>query len=94
MPLPGERLREIGRFAKSPRPGERAKSSAWATCLGVSRATAIKPDVGYVLRNNEGVKFFIVTCFVGSPCAMQVADRVSPIRREAMSDLTPRTDIK
>jgi hypothetical protein len=31
-------------FAKSPRPGERAKSSAWAKCLEVSRATAIKPD--------------------------------------------------
>jgi glycosyltransferase involved in cell wall biosynthesis len=31
-------------FAKSPRPGARAKCSAWAKCLGICRATAFKPD--------------------------------------------------
>ena len=34
MPLPDERLVEIRHIAKSPRPGERASSSAWAICLG------------------------------------------------------------
>src|SRR5215204_5055154 len=44
MPPPDERLMEDQDIAKSPRPGARAKSSAWAGCLGLSRATAIKPD--------------------------------------------------
>ena len=59
MPLPSERLRGIDIFAKSPRPSERAKSSAWATCLEVSRATAIKPDAAYVAQTHEIVKFLI-----------------------------------
>jgi hypothetical protein len=35
---------EIVAFAKRLRPDKRSKCSAWAKCLEVSRATAIKPD--------------------------------------------------
>src|SRR6266566_1312395 len=87
MPPPDERFREIDIFAKNPRPGERAKSSAWATCLGVSRATAIKPDAAYVLQIHEGVKFLDG----GTRCT--VAEWISPTPEEAMCSLTRRTDI-
>jgi hypothetical protein len=56
MPPPDERLMEDQDIAKSPRPGARAKSSAWAGCLGLSRATAIKPDSRYLSDSSDKVK--------------------------------------
>jgi hypothetical protein len=56
MPPPDERLMEDQDIAKSPQPGARAKSSAWAVCLGLSRATAMKPDAPYVVQDGEKVK--------------------------------------
>src|SRR5258707_653428 len=36
-------------FRQSPRPGERAKCSAWAVCLGY-RATAIEPGTNHLMQ--------------------------------------------
>src|SRR5260370_22935889 len=36
-------------FRQSPRPGERAKCSAWAICLGY-RATAIEPGTNHLMQ--------------------------------------------
>src|ERR1700719_21048 len=41
-------------FATYPRPGERAKCSAWANALG-SRATAFEPDAEYLVQSAMGV---------------------------------------
>jgi len=44
---------EIRHIAKSPLPDQRVSCSAWAICLGVSRATAMWPDNRYV-ASGEG----------------------------------------
>jgi hypothetical protein len=55
-PPPDERLMEMGHFAKSPRPGERAEAQYLGEMPWVSRATAMMPDHLYVARARPKVK--------------------------------------
>ena len=52
MPLPNSGFYGNSTFRQSPWPGERAKCSAWAKCLGY-RATAIKPGNAYLMQKNN-----------------------------------------
>ena len=49
MPLPNSGFYGNSTFRQSPWPGERAKYSAWAKCLGY-RATAIKLGNAYLMQ--------------------------------------------
>ena len=49
MPLPNSGFYGNLTFRQSLRPGERAKCSAWAICLGY-RATAIEPDSAHLMQ--------------------------------------------
>src|ERR1700682_2270906 len=52
-------------FRQSPRPGERAKCSAWAVCLGY-RATAIKPGDNHLMQKRARVNIAVFEPTSGS----------------------------
>src|SRR5262245_51081802 len=74
--LPNKRLMENSHFAKSPRPSERAQSSAWAICLGISRATAIQPDNRYLAMEEPKFKNLPQTSRGNNPGACGTGARV------------------
>src|SRR5258707_7762920 len=77
-------------FRQSPWPGERAKCSAWAVCLGY-RATAIEPDETHLMQKQARVNNVLVKrhCPYGFESDRQATFGGNHVSSGGMAELMP-----